>query len=182
MIMTEHRALIVSLWMSSCQGPYNGCLESGTNGCKIHLWHSMVSILKTRKIITLVITDIYVQYFEYYANVRIMFTTLNVNDLEMLPASDKNKGRSVESNHRTEHWDVVDDNLFGGEMIRRRFERVENFVEIISVQIIFLENRSHLGLDGVSIDEKEVENIFCIPSHNVSTRVVIEIAVLHGSI
>lgn len=96
----------------------------------------------------------------------------------MLPASDENKGRSVESNHRTEHWDVVDDNLFGGEMIRRTFERVENFVEIISVQIIFLENCSHLGLDGVSIDEKEVENIFCIPSHDVSTRVVIEIAVL----
>ena len=63
-------------------------------------------------------------------------------------------------------------------MIRRRFECVENFVEIVSVQIVFLENRSDLGLDRVSVDEKEVENVLRVPSHDVSTRVVIEIAVL----
>ena len=63
-------------------------------------------------------------------------------------------------------------------MIRRRFECVENFVEIVSVQIVFLEDRSDLGLDRVSIDEKEVENVLRVPSHDVSARVVIEIAVL----
>ena len=63
-------------------------------------------------------------------------------------------------------------------MIRRRFECVENFVEIVSVQIVFLEDRSDLGLDRVSVDEKEVENVLRVPSHDVSARIVIEIAVL----